>query len=112
MCYYLFSFAFSFAGAASLLAQQRATEREARRTQATVAVEQRQVEDAVAELQQQVTELTFYARTVKEVGASPNKAEIQEGQVLVANDNSNSSSTSRGKGNNRSGRKNGGGRRH
>jgi len=76
-----------------------------------VAVEQRQIEDAVAELQQQVTELTFYARTVKEVGASPNKAEIQEGQVLVANDKNNNNA-SRGKGNNRNGRKSGGGRRH
>jgi len=76
-----------------------------------VAVEQRQIEDAVAELQHQVTELTFYARTVKEVGASPNKAEIQEGQVLVANDKNNNNA-SRGKGNNRNGRKSGGGRRH
>jgi hypothetical protein len=94
----------------ALLAQQRAVEREARRLKATVAVEQASVAAAVAELQQQVTELTFYARTVKEVGASPNKAEIQAGHVLVAEA---ADEAAGGKGNNsRSGRRSGGSRRH
>lgn len=96
--------------AVALLAQQRAAERAARRLKATVAVEQAAVAAAVAELQQQVTELAFYARTVQAVDASPLKAEIQAGHVHVAEA---AGEAAGGKGHNaRSGRKSGGGRRH
>lgn len=40
-------------------------------------------DDQIKELEQQVTELTFYLRTQQQIDRSPQRDELQQGHVLV-----------------------------
>ena len=72
------------AAQAALLKKSREAERRTRGLKGQAREHQQASEEAVAELQAQLDELTCHQRTQSEVDQSPNKEEIRNGQVLLA----------------------------
>ena len=78
----------------ALLRAQRGKEKIWEGLQAQAAADQRECEETVQELKDQIKDLAIYSRTQSEVDQSPHKDEIREGTVVTSSPSPSTSSSS------------------